>query len=342
MTSTAIDRLAPVKLVPGLDPARYERHFLHSETRAWTETNCYVDLWIETLHGLGFDPVAGLAFCASMDLEGDQFTFFKYPIADLEELYGFEIIELNIWRSLLENVCAQIELKRAVVVELDAYFLPDTAGNSYKTAHVKTSCTLEAIDVAQKRMSYFHGAGYWALEGADFDGVFRLGPQPDGVVHLPPYVEVAKLGKQPPLTGAALTSAARTQLRRHLARRPAVNPFTVFRATFDRDLVWLKDADLASFHGYAFATIRQFGACFELFASFCKWLGERIPAQREAYDAAAADFEEISTTAKTMQFKLARAVQGKRAVEFTPMLDALEAAWARGLGRLDVAVAVAA
>jgi len=339
MTSAALARLAPVKLVPGLDPARYERHFLHGEARAWTETNCYVDLWIETLHGLGFDPVAGLAFCASIDLEGDQFTFFKYPIADMEELYGFEIIELNIWRSLLENVSAQVELKRAVVVELDAYFLPDTAGNSYKTEHVKTSCTLEAIDVAQKRMSYFHGAGYWALEGADFDGVFRLGPQPDGFVHLPPYVEVAKLGKQPGLAGTALADAARGQLRRHLARRPTANPFTAFRAKLERDLVWLKDTDLSSFHGYAFATVRQFGACFELLATFCKWLGERTPSQRESYDASAADFEEISSTAKTMQFKLARAVQGKRPVDFTPMHDTLETAWSRGLGRLDVAVA---
>lgn len=103
-----------LKLVPGLDPARYQRHALHGE-RAWPETNCYVDLWIETLHGLGLDPVAGLSFCVGIDLEGDQFTFFKYPIADLERLYGFEIIQLNVWQSLLEQVSNQLRLGRAPI-----------------------------------------------------------------------------------------------------------------------------------------------------------------------------------------------------------------------------------
>ena len=326
------------KLVPGLDPARYERHFLHGETRAWAETNCYVDLWIETLHGLGLDPIAGLAFCASIDLEGDQFTFFKYPIADLERLYGMEMIELNVWRSLPEQAREQIELGRIVVAELDAFFLPDTAGNSYKTEHIKTSVTIETIDIPGRRMSYFHGAGYWALEGDDFDGIFRLGPHapPPGVVHLPPYVEVAKRGRRAPLAGEALAAAAREQLRHHLARRPTANPFIAYRAKFEGDLVWLKEADLPTFHGYAFATLRQFGACFELLATFARWLAERTPS--EALTTAATDFDEISSTAKTMQFKLARAARGKP-VDFAPMMDTLRSAWDRGMSGLDVAIA---
>ena len=329
--------MSSAKLVAGLDPAKYARHFLHGEERAWTETNCYVDLWIETLHGLGLDPVAGLAFCVGIDLEGDQWTFFKYPIRDLEQLYGLEMIELNVWRSLPEQTREQVELGRAVVVELDGYFLPDTAGNSYHNEHVKTSVTVESIDLGARKMTYFHGAGYWALEGADFDGVFRLGPAAEGVVHLPPYVEVAKLRRWPVLEGEALTSAVLEQLRRHLARRPKENPFIAYRSKFEKDLVWLKDADLHTFHGYAFATVRQFGACFELLATFGRWLAERAPARAPSLTAAATNFDEISSTAKTMQFKLARAVQGKRAVDFAPMLDTLTSSWARGMAQLDAA-----
>ena len=31
-------------------------HPLHATERSWTETNCYVDVWIEVLHALGLDP----------------------------------------------------------------------------------------------------------------------------------------------------------------------------------------------------------------------------------------------------------------------------------------------
>lgn len=326
-----------VKLVPGLDPARYERHALHSPDRAWPETNCYVDLWIETLHGLSHDPTAGLAFCAGIDLEGDQWTFFKYPIADMERLYGFDIIELNIWQSLLQQVSNQIELGRAPVVELDSFFLPDTAGVAYKLDHVKSSVTVETLDVEGRRMAYFHNAGYWLVDGDDFDGVFRRGAHvsPPGVAHLPPYVEVAKLGMRPPLAGQVLADEAWSQLRRHLAGRPKANPFIAWRGRFERDLAWLRDAELATFHNYAFANVRMFGACFELLASFTRWLAARRPQSSDGLTACGADFEEIASTAKTLQFKLARSVQGKRAVDFTPMLDALSAAYARGMERLD-------
>ncbi len=320
------------RLLPALEPATYRRHALHGEARAWPETNCYVDLWIETLHGLGLDPVAGLAFCAAIDLEGDQWTFFKYPIADLERLYGFDVFELNVWRSLPDHVAEQVALGRVVVVELDSFFLPDTAGTAYRAEHVKTSVAVELFDLPGRRMRYFHNAGYYELAGDDFAGAFRL-DAPRGA-HLPPYVEVAKRAR-PPLEGDALAAAARALLRHHLARRPAENPFVAFRARFERDLAWLKEAALADFHAYAFATLRQFGAAFELLATFARWLGER---GARAIADAATEFDTIATTAKTMQFKLARAVQGRRAVDFGPLLDELTSAWSRGQARLDAAV----
>ena len=147
------------KLVPALDPATYQRSTLHGEDRSWPETNCYMDLWIETLHGLGHDPVAGLGVCAEIDLEGDQWTFFKYPIADLEELYGLDMMELNVWRSLVDQCAEQCAMNRAVVVELDSFFLPDTAGVAYQREHVKSSVTVESIDTEARSMCYFHNAG---------------------------------------------------------------------------------------------------------------------------------------------------------------------------------------
>jgi hypothetical protein len=319
------------RLVDGLDPRTYQRHALHGETRAWPETNCYVDLWIEALHGLGYDPLAGLAFTAATELEGDQFTFFKYPIADLEALYGLDIIELNVWRALPEQIMEQVGLGRVVVVELDSFFLPDTAGTAYKTAHVKSSVAVELFDLPGRRMHYFHNAGYYALEGDDFAGAFRLGGDASPV-QLPPYVEVAKLGRREAPRGDALVRIAREQLRFHLSRRPKENPFIAYRDKFARDLAWLLEADLAAFHAYAFATLRMFGANFELLGAFCRWLAER--GGDAVLRDAATDFESISSTAKTMQFKLARAVQGKRQIDFTPMHDELAAAWTRGQDRL--------
>src|SRR5207253_8592962 len=84
-----------------LDPARYRRHAIHGENRVWAETNCYVDVWVELLHAWGFDPVAALSFTLAIDFEGDQWTFFKYPLGDLYQLYGLDVQELAIWRPLV-------------------------------------------------------------------------------------------------------------------------------------------------------------------------------------------------------------------------------------------------
>ncbi len=84
---SGVDRLMPM-VFPGLDPETYSVHALHSQERMWPETNCYVDLWIEVLNALGLAPEAMLGFTLTQDFEGDQFTFFKVPLEDLEALYG--------------------------------------------------------------------------------------------------------------------------------------------------------------------------------------------------------------------------------------------------------------
>ena len=46
---------------------------------------------------------AALAFTIGLDFEGDQYTFYKFPLPDLQDLYGIEVQELNIWRPLLQQ-----------------------------------------------------------------------------------------------------------------------------------------------------------------------------------------------------------------------------------------------
>ena len=132
-----------------LDPATYESHPVHGEGRTWIETNCYVDVIVELLHGLGFEPVAALPFTLCIDFENDQWTFFKFAHADLLEMYGLQIEELNPWGELVDHVEAQIASGRPVVVELDSFFLPDTQGTAYRTEHVKTTIAVNEIDVEE-------------------------------------------------------------------------------------------------------------------------------------------------------------------------------------------------
>ena len=63
-----------------LSAAGYRRHPLHHGDRAWPETNCFVDLWIEVLHSFGHEPLASLGCTLDLDFEGDQFTFFKQTL----------------------------------------------------------------------------------------------------------------------------------------------------------------------------------------------------------------------------------------------------------------------
>src|SRR5882757_5983957 len=128
-----------------LDPVSYERHRLHTRERSWAETNCYVDIWIELLHAWGFEPLAALPFTAATDFEGDQWTFFKFPHADLYELYGLDVQELAVWRPLSTHIEEQVGLDRPVLVELDSFYLPDTAGTAYRRAHVKS--TVAAMEI---------------------------------------------------------------------------------------------------------------------------------------------------------------------------------------------------
>ena len=311
-----------------LDPATYIRHSLHDGDRAWNESNCYVDLWIELLHTSGFDPMAALAFTFAVDVEGDQWTFLKFPAADLKALYDVDVIELQIWRPITAHLDEQLALGRPALVEVDAFYLPDTAGTSYQHEHIKTTVGIQALDVAAQRAGYFHSAGYYEISGPDFVGVFRLEGELTDPKYLPPYVEVVKLGvrleRHAALTNRALVARSLELLGAHLARAPLDNPFGRYATRFGADLDSLAGEPLTEFHRYAFATLRQCGAAFELAAAYLRWLQANGEHGLERIVAAC---DLIATTAKALQFKVARSVNGNRPLDPSPMLATMAGAW---------------
>ncbi|MCU1373509.1 MAG: hypothetical protein JWO68_795 [Actinomycetia bacterium] len=308
-----------------LDAATYQAHPVHTGERTWTETNCYVDLWVEVLHALGLDPVAGAAFTLSTDFEGDQWTFFKYPPEDLRRLYGIDVSEMNAWRPLTEHIAEQLDLGRLLTIEVDSWYLPDTAGVSYGIGHTKTTIVPNAIDADAQRMGYFHNAGYHELGGDDFVGALRVGVGPEV---LPPYVEVVRLERL--RRGDDLRDDALALAADHLARRPTDNPMVRFKKRLEADVPWLAEQGVDAFHQYAFGTCRQSGATAEMAATFVDWLSAHGEAGLEPV---AERFRSVSDSVKSLQFGLARAARG-RDIDLDTPLGAMERDWDEAMGAL--------
>ncbi len=293
-------------------------HPLDGPDRDWAETNCYTDLWIGLLRALGMEPMAALAFTVAQDFEGDQFTFFKVPPEDLRRLYGLEVQELALYDRVEAHAAVQVARGRPVLVEADGYHLPDTRGTSYRAQHVKTTIAILGMDRGARRLDYIHNAGRFTLEGEDYDGLFAP-------ALLFPYVEFAKRGG-PALQGAALMDVSRDLLSHHLRRRPAANPIAAYRAVLPEHLEILAARPMDYFHLYAFNTLRQVGANFELLGRYLRWIGGPT-------DAAEASTT-LSATAKAFQFQLARGVNRRRFGDHAESLDRMESAYDAALGAL--------
>ncbi len=308
------------KSILDLNPETYQRHLIHGPDRIWAETNCYSDLWVELLHAMRHEPIAALPFTLSIDFEGDQWTFFKFPIADLYELYGLDVLELTIWKSLIEHVDEQVGLGRPVLVEMDSYYLPDTHGTAYQLSHTKTTIAVTEIDVEARHLGYFHAQGYYHLNGDDFVNLFRINDKDE--THLPPYVEFVKDWSSSKDRGDLVESSIHL-LRRQLRFIPQKNPFTAFTERLAKDVDWLTGEPMETFHLYSFVTLRQLGACYELSKTYLQWLEDH---GQTGLGEAKALFDDISTTAKTSQFQLARSVSKKKPLDFSP-IEKMGQAW---------------
>jgi hypothetical protein len=310
----------------GLDPATYRPHELHTGERVYLETNCYMDVIIELLHARGDEPLAAMGTTVRLDFEGDQWTFFKPDPGDLERLFGIDIHEMQPWRPIPIQIAELLEAGRTLTVELDAWLLPDTAATSYRTEHVKTTVIPEAIDIDGERLRYFHNGSLYELGGDDFRGLFRLdGADP---AMLPPYTELVRFDAGARLTGDALRSASLDALRHHLAHAPSSDPFDRFGRRLAADLPGLLEGDSATYHAYAFATVRMAGAGFELLGSHVDWLlgPAGIPVT--------AALDRIVEGAKLLGFRLAR----QRPFDPEPIVADMSLAWDEAIAALHRAV----
>ncbi|HTQ04318.1 MAG TPA: DUF1839 family protein [Polyangiaceae bacterium] len=317
-----------------LDATSYARSPLHGESALWIEKNCYIDVWIEGLHAAKLDPIAALPFTLATDFEGDQWTFFKPSHADLATLYGVVVQELNVWKPLLEHALYHVAKGRLIFTEADAHWLPDTSGTDYRTNHVKSTIAIETVDLERRKLGYFHNASYYTLEGEDFARTFRLDMPPDPTF-MPFFAELARFDRVERLPSTELAARSRALLPGWYARRPEQNPIVAFGDAFVRDLEGLKDQGIATYHAYAFATVRQCGACFELSAEYLRWLGRELGTE---WAAPATHFDAISNGAKALIMKAARAVVGKKTVDFKPLFAELAGHWDNGMAELGALV----
>ncbi|HEY8615843.1 DUF1839 family protein [Phenylobacterium sp.] len=304
-------RLLPIR------PEVHQPHPLHAPDRCWPETNCYLDLWIELLNALGLPPEAAMGFTARQDFEGDQFGFSKVPLEDLETLYGLRVQELAIYEPVEAHVLRQMARGRLCLVELDPFWLPDTGQAAYRVQHGKTTVGINAIDVDARRLEYFHNAGYFALEGEDFDQLFRPAAPDDRPFR--PYVEFTTL-EPIRLSQAELKARAAAILARDWARRPAQNPIRLFQQVYAERAEALAGQGEQAFHDFAFHNPRLLGANFAMLAACLDWLSDGT-------DARIAHCHTIAETAKAAQFQLARALARRRFDTLAPALEPAADAW---------------
>jgi hypothetical protein len=323
-----------VDLLPGLTARNFVPHALHGQDSVWPEKNCYTDIWLELLPALGLDPLPLLAFTLAVDFEGDQWTFFKPPHNELRTLYGVDVQELTLWRTLLAHAQEHLSAGKFICCEVDAFCLPDTAGTDYRQQHAKTSILLVSLDIEARQLGYFHNAGFFALAGEDFDRLFQLNPPPEPAA-LPLFAELVRvdgLRRRPPDELAAM---ALNLLREHWARRPRSNPFPRFAQRLAQDLPALQAAGLANYHAWAFASIRQAGAAFELAGAHLRWQAGWSPPQLLA---AADCFDRIAQSNKSLILKGARAVHAGRPLDAAALTTQMGEDWARGMAALEAAL----
>ncbi len=307
----------------------YRSHDIHSADRTWPETNCYLDLCVEVVHALGHDPVPMLGSALAADHDGQQWTFVKPDPEDIRSLYGIQIAEENVWRPVLDTIETGSARDMYFTVEVDSWWLPDTAGNDYHCGHAKTSILPVHVDRDAQVLEYIHGRGLHRLVGDDFVGVFNLGGASEWL--LPPFVEqVTQVGAPAnPDDGLAVRLA-----RKHLDRAPDHNPVERLGYTVSEAISWLPEVGVDTFHAWAFATLRQCGATAEIAADLAAYLDTHGAPGAQA---ACASFLEVASGAKSVQFKMARAARG-RAVVVDDIMDHLAQQWNRAIDILDDAL----
>jgi hypothetical protein len=91
----------------------------------------------------------------------------------------------------------------------------------------------------------------------------------------------------------------------------------------------MRDAGLDHYHAWAFASIRQAGAAFELAAAHAAWLG---------IDEAASHFRDISAANKSLILKGARAAATGKLFDANEAMAVMAQAWDDGMAALGASI----
>lgn len=249
-------------------------HVLHTGQRLWNRANSYASLWIELLHGWGFEPLAALACAVALEFDGDQFTVLSLPADDLKVLYGVTTFRLAIYDRLEAHIGKQTDAGNVVLADVDTFHLPDVP-SLYGVLHGPTLVGIDRLDMATCTASYYRQGRHYELSGDDYRGVFRQPTLVEGYHDaLIRHVECAKRAFSP-VSDEALAAVSVQLLRRHLGRVPQRSPIAAFRSTLVSALEKLVHSGETFRHSFAYGTLSQIGSHFELFTAYLQWLESR-------------------------------------------------------------------
>lgn len=295
-------------------------HPWHQGERVWSATNSNLDAWIELLHALDLDPapVVMPALCA--DFHGDHWTLTTVSTADLWACYGIVVEELFVWRPLLAHVIEQLDRGNAVLVEVDAFHLPDMMGSSYHREHSKSLIAITGYDRVAHRLRYLHGMLGADVGGDDLDALLSAGI---GEARLAPHVTVVRLDRLAPRTPAERAQVGIALARFHGTRFPVRNPVREFGAALRAHGAWLAGGDAEHYQRWAYATLQQCGAAFEVGADACFWLAQNGEPVAEAV----APLRRLSQAARALHQRLVRVSQSGRMPDVGHTVEDMAKAW---------------
>jgi hypothetical protein len=295
-------------------------HPWHAGERVWSTTNSHLDVWVELLHTLDLDPAPVLLPTLCADFEGDQWTHTNISRPDLWAAYGIAVDDLCVWRPLLAHLVEQFDRGNVVLVEVDEFHLPALVGSSYQREHIKTLIAATGYDRDAHRLRYLHGALGAEVGGRDLDALLTAGI---GGAQLPPSSWIVKLDRMSARTPAERAQVGVALARLHGTRFPAQNPVRTFGESLRSHGAWLAGGDAEHYQRWAFATLHQCGASFELAADVCAWLATHgEPAQ-----SAVPHLRNVSHSARTLHQRLVRVPQSGRMPDVTHTVEDMARSW---------------
>ena len=141
---------------------------------------------------------------------------------DLEPLFGVDIHEMQPYRPLPEQIAEQIAARRTLIVELDSWYLPDTAATSYRQRareELRRRSRRSTADGRAAALLPRHRAATSSPARTTAASSGSAAQFSDDV--LPPYTELVRFDAGPRAAGRGAARAASLGCsREHLDARP--------------------------------------------------------------------------------------------------------------------------